>query len=224
MARTLSIIDLGIAPYQSVWDLQKKLQKERIAGEIDDTLILVEHPPVFTIGKTGKRKDIVGDDLFFQRTGIEVIETDRGGQVTYHGPGQIVGYPILDLKKHQPNITWYMRQLEEVLIQTLADFHIVAGRIQQYTGVWVGEKKIASLGVRMSRFVTMHGFCLNVASNLSHYAGIVPCGISHLGVTSFQELITPAPTLAEVKTRVTFNFSQTFAFTSIKTVDFKALG
>jgi lipoyl(octanoyl) transferase len=145
--------------------------------------------------------------------GVALHQAGRGGDVTYHGPGQLVGYPILDLKVRKPNITWYMRQLEEVLIRTLKDFEISAERIPEYTGVWVGEKKIASLGVRMSRFVTMHGFCLNVCNDLTHYAGIIPCGISHLGVTSIEESIAPAPTLLVVKERLIDRFREIFAFT-----------
>ena len=175
--------NIGRKSYKAVWDLQIKMQKQRIRGEIEDTLILVEHDPVYTLGKNADK-----DHLLQSRDeSVDVFNIERGGDITFHGPGQLVGYPILDLSNYKKSVSWYMRTLEQVLIETLIEFKIIAQQNDGLTGVWVGDEKIAALGVRISRWVTMHGFALNVNPDLSFYDGIIPCGIFDHGVTSMEQ-------------------------------------
>ena len=171
-----NILDLGLSDFNETWELQKKLQTKRILNEIEDHLLLVEHPPVYTLGKNAPKEhllNLVND--------ASVIQTDRGGNITFHGPGQLVGYPILDLNHYKRSITWYMRKLEQLIIDTLGDCGIIACRKKGLTGVWVKDKKIAALGVRISKWVTMHGFSINVNPNLEYYKSIIPCGIEDYG-------------------------------------------
>jgi lipoyl(octanoyl) transferase len=177
---SLSVRKLGLVSYNDAWALQNELHERRIAGEIDDTLLLLEHPHVYTIGRRGTHDDVLRPD-------VEVVETDRGGQVTYHGPGQLVGYPIIDLGP-AADLVGYVRRLEDVMIGALSRFGIEAGRDTGNTGVWVGNAKIGAIGVRVTRNVTKHGFALNVSTDLSYFAGIVPCGITDKGVTSMRVL------------------------------------
>jgi lipoate-protein ligase B len=194
-AHRIKILDLGREEYRKVWDLQKELQAKRIRNEIDDHLILVEHEPVYTLGKNAAEYHILEN----HPPGVKVYRVERGGDVTYHGPGQLVGYPILDLKCYRPSVSWYMRTLEEVLIRTVAEFGIPAGRKAGLTGVWVEDEKIAALGVRVSRWVTMHGFALNVNTDLSYYQGIIPCGLLECGVTSMAHYLDRPVEMATVK-------------------------
>ncbi len=203
---SIAIKDLHRLEYESAWDLQKRLQKDVQEGREQDTLILVEHEPVYTLGKNADSNHILQ-----QRPGdIKTYRIERGGDVTYHGPGQLVGYPILDLNRYTRSVSWYMRTLEEVIISTLNDFGIDAGRKEGLTGVWVDEVKIAALGVRVSRWVTMHGFALNVHPDLQHYSGIIPCGIFEYGVTSMAEILERSITLEEVKPVLIHHFTHTF--------------
>lgn len=215
--KKLSIIDLGLQPYRPVWDLQRKLQRQRIEQQILDTLIFVEHHPVYTIGKNGSDLHVIAGNDFLQAHGIEVVQVDRGGDVTYHGPGQLVGYPIFDLHQHKQSVSWYMRSLEELFIQVLSNYHIKGERSEGYTGVWVRNEKIVALGVRISRWVTMHGFAFNVNTNLAHFGGIIPCGIFHQGVTSLEKLLGQPVNMDEVKQLVVQAFQQVFDFTEIET-------
>lgn len=217
--KPLWFIDLGRFKYMPVWEFQKQLQQMRIANEIPDVLIFVEHPPVYTIGKNGTENHIIAPSQQLAKEGIEVIPVDRGGDVTYHGPGQLVGYPIFDLKQHRKSVSYFMRQLEEVFIQALKKWHIEAGRNEGYTGVWVGNDKIVALGVRISRWVTMHGFAFNVEPNLAHFNGIIPCGIFHLGVTSLRELLGHSVGLDNVKTPVLDAFQKCFGFSQIRQIE-----
>ena len=180
----IKLIHLERTPYKEVWNLQKKLQKERIKEEINDTIILTEHEPVYTLGKNANVNHLLPN----RDRNIEVFNIERGGDITFHGPGQLVGYPILCLKNYKPSITWYMRTLEQVIIDTLKNFSISATRRRNFTGVWVGDEKIAAMGVRISRWVTMHGFSININPDLKFYEGIIPCGIFEFGVTSMKEL------------------------------------
>lgn len=180
----IKLIHLERTPYKEVWNLQKKLQKERIKEEINDTIILTEHEPVYTLGKNANVNHLLPN----RDRNIEVFNIERGGDITFHGPGQLVGYPILCLKNYKPSITWYMRTLEQVIIDTLKNFSISATRRRNFTGVWVGDEKIAAMGVRISRWVTMHGFSININPDLKFYDGIIPCGIFEFGVTSMKEL------------------------------------
>jgi len=196
--------DLGLAPYQAVWDLQKKMQQQRIKGEIEDTLILVEHEPVYTLGKNADENHL----LQSRDESVDVFNIERGGDITFHGPGQLVGYPILDLSNYKKSVSWYMRTLEQLTIDVLENFGITAKRIEGLTGVWVGDEKIAAQGVRISRWVTMHGFALNVNPDLSFYEGIIPCGIFDHGVTSMEQLLGAKQDMETVKKIVIekFNF------------------
>ena len=198
--------NIGRKSYKAVWDLQKEMQQQRIKGEIDDTLILVEHDPVYTLGKNANE-----DHLLQSRDeSIDVFNIERGGDITFHGPGQLVGYPILDLSNYKKSVSWYMRTLEQVLIDTLIEFKIIAQRNDGLTGVWVGDEKIAALGVRISRWVTMHGFALNVNPDLSFYDGIIPCGIFDYGVTSMEQLLGETQNNDNVKNMVIEKFNKYF--------------
>jgi lipoate-protein ligase B len=198
--------DLGLAPYQAVWDLQKKMQQQRIKGEIEDTLILVEHEPVYTLGKNANENHL----LQSRDESVDVFNIERGGDITFHGPGQIVGYPILDLSNYKKSVSWYMRTLEQLTIDVLENFGITATRIDGLTGVWVGDEKIAAQGVRISRWVTMHGFALNVNPDLSFYDGIIPCGIFDHGVTSMEQFLGEKQDMETVKQVVIEKFNQHF--------------
>ena len=215
---TLWVVDLGQQPYRPVWEFQKKLNALRQANRIPDTLILVEHHPVYTIGKNGSDLHVVATDTFLKERGIEVVHVDRGGDVTYHGPGQLVGYPIFNLHYHRESVSWFMRQLEEVFIRLLGELGIPARREEGYTGVWVGDDKIVALGVRIRKWVTMHGFAFNVHTDLSFYDGIIPCGIFHKGVTSLHLLLENAPTLEAIKPDVVAQFRDIFGFHEVQTV------
>ncbi len=200
------IMDLGHAEFQKTWDLQKELQAKRIRNEIDDTLILVEHEPVYTLGKNADADHILQN----HPPGIKIFRIERGGDVTYHGPGQLVGYPILDLRNYGRSIGWYMRTLEELIIRTVAEFGIKAGRKEGLTGVWVDDEKIAAFGVRVSRWVTMHGFALNVHTDPSYYRGIIPCGIFQYGVTSMREVLDRPVSPEKVKEILIRHFTMLF--------------
>jgi len=187
---------LGTVDYREAWDLQEKLAIQRLSGEIPDTLLLLEHPPTLTLGRGANPANVVATAERLSRMGVAVVETNRGGDVTYHGPGQLVGYPILNLGQdpHRPDLHLYLRNLEEVLIRTLAAFRIDSGRFPGYTGVWTNPEtpnasKVAAIGIRTSRWITQHGFALNVCTDLSHFDLIVPCGIRGYAVTSLQLLL-----------------------------------
>src|SRR5215831_9681598 len=182
--KTLEIRRLGMMPYSDALALQRELVEERRADAIPDVLLLVEHPPVLTLGVRGDggRSHILATPEVLAAHGIEVFETGRGGDITYHGPGQIVGYPIVNLKPDRCDVHRYVRDLEEVLIRVAADYRINARRIDGLTGVWVGDEKLAAIGVRISRWVTSHGFALNVSTDLDYFSMIVPCGIADRGV------------------------------------------
>ncbi|MBT6516278.1 MAG: lipoyl(octanoyl) transferase LipB [Candidatus Marinimicrobia bacterium] len=198
--------NIGRKSYKAVWDLQKEMQQQRINGNIEDTLILVEHDPVYTLGKNANE-----DHLLQSRDeSVDVFNIERGGDITFHGPGQLVGYPILNLSNYKKSVSWYMRTLEQVLIDTLIEFKITAQRNDDLTGVWVGDEKIAALGVRISRWVTMHGFALNVNPDLSFYDGIIPCGIFDHGVTSMEQLLGETQNNDNVKNMVIEKFNKCF--------------
>ena len=200
------INDLGRKNYETVLSMQKDLQEQRIKGDIPDTLILVEHEPVYTLGKNANR-----DHLLQSRDkSIEVFNIGRGGDVTFHGPGQLVGYPILDLRNYKKSVSWYMRRLEELTIKVLKEFDIKGSRIKGLTGVWVNNKKIAAQGVRISRWVTMHGFSINVCPQLSYYDGIIPCGIFDHEVTSMEKCLKKRLNMGKIKNAVSKIFLDLF--------------
>ena len=182
--RALDVRDLGVMPYGEALELQRRLAEDRIAQRIPDTLLLVEHPAVITLGRGTKQTSLPIDPEALRARGIDVFEIERGGDVTYHGPGQLVGYPIIDLQQHKPDLHWYLRQLEQVLIDALGTFGIPAERNAGYTGVWTRGRKIASIGIHVRQWVTWHGFALNVTTDLSPFSLIVPCGIPDVVMTS----------------------------------------
>ncbi len=181
--------DLGVKEYAPTWELQRNLVALRQRGKIPDTLLLVEHPPTITLGKSAHAENILADPSRLASLGVALLSVDRGGDVTYHGPGQLVAYPILDLQNLKADVLWYVRQLEEVVIQTLNVFKIRAERLPGHTGVWVGDEKIAAIGVHVSRWVTSHGLALNVNTDLSGFDLIIPCGIRDKGVTSMAKIL-----------------------------------
>ena len=188
--RSLEVRHVGLLPYADALALQRALVEDRRAGRIGDLLLLVEHPHVLTLGVRGDggRSHVLVTDGALAARGLEVHATGRGGDISYHGPGQIVGYPILDLKPDRQDVHRYVRDLEEVLIRVAADYGVPAGRVSGLTGVWVGQEKLAAIGVRLSRWITSHGFALNVSTDLSYFDLIVPCGIADRGVTSLARL------------------------------------
>jgi lipoyl(octanoyl) transferase len=190
LPRILEVQWLGTVPYAEGVDLQKRLVEQRQLDAIPDQLLLLEHPPVITLGVKTRddRTHIVATPQTLEDEGVEVVESGRGGDVTYHGPGQLVGYPILDLRPDRCDVHRYVRDLEETLIQAVGRFDVVAERMPGLTGVWVGEKKLAAIGVRIARWITSHGFALNVTTKLEHFDLIVPCGIADKGVTSLEHL------------------------------------
>lgn len=186
----LDVIKTGNIDYQTAYNLQLELLEKRKNNEINDTLLLVEHPPVFTIGTSGTSDNITVSKEFLKSSGIDVFETNRGGDITYHGPGQIVGYPILNLKEHKKDLHWLLRSYEEVFIRLLKkEYDITAERIKGLTGVWVGDEKITAIGVGVRHWITYHGFAFNINPNLNHFSYIIPCGIMDKGVTSLTKIL-----------------------------------
>jgi len=203
---------LGCVPYTEALALQRSLVEERRAGRIGDTLLLLEHPHVLTLGVRGDggRSHVLATDEALASRGIEIHETGRGGDITYHGPGQIVGYPIVDLNPDRRDVHRYVRDLETVLIRTAADYGVEAGRIEGLTGVWVGDEKLAAIGVRIARWITSHGFALNVSTDLDQFNLIVPCGIADRGVTSLARLLGRPIDMAEVEFCIIEHFANVF--------------
>jgi lipoyl(octanoyl) transferase len=186
----LWVVNLGTVPYEEALELQRALARERISGAIpEDLLLLLEHPPVVTLGRSTKAGNLISSAEFLASKGVELFEVERGGDVTFHGPGQLVGYPIIDLKRHRLDLHWYLRQVEEALIRTLAAYSIPAERNTGFTGVWTNGRKIASIGVHARDWVTWHGFALNVTTDLSFFDLIIPCGIDGVTMTSIEREI-----------------------------------
>jgi lipoate-protein ligase B len=197
--------------YDEAWALQRRLVGERVRGEIPDTLILLEHPPVITLGRSGTHDHLLGSEAELEERGVAFVETDRGGDITFHGPGQIVGYAIVDLDARGRDLHRYLRDLETVLIRALAEFRIRAGRAQGLTGVWVEDAKVAAIGIRVSRWVTHHGFALNVDTDLSYFDLIVPCGIADGRVTSMEALLGRRIDRGDVEDALERAFGEVFA-------------
>ena len=222
MKKTIELYDLGLKPYQSTWDLQHAIQQKiidekRAEQNADfkgqrkhDALLFVEHPHVYTLGKSGNQEHLLRSTLELKEVDAEFVKTNRGGDITYHGPGQIVGYPILDLDRHFTDIHKYLRFLEEVIILVCADFGIKATRIDDLTGVWVNEQKICAMGIRCSRWVTMHGFAFNVNTDLKYFDYIIPCGIRDKKVTSLKSLLGKEIELKMVQEKIAFHFEKIF--------------
>lgn len=202
----IKIIDLGFLDYKNSWNYQKELQKKVLIGDCSDSIIFVEHDSVYTFGKNSDKSNL----LISKDSKIKIYETERGGEITYHGPGQIVCYPILNLKNFKQSVTWYMRALEEVIIETLKLFKIKSTRKDGLTGVWVEDEKIGAQGVRMTKWVTMHGFALNVNTDLRFFNDIIPCGIKDFGVTSIEKIIGKEQDLSLVKEHILISFAKVF--------------
>jgi lipoate-protein ligase B len=198
---SVSLIDLGLKPYPEVWQLQKELVEARSKGDVPDTLILVEHEHVITLGRKTTPEN-------FKPLGVPVFEVERGGDATYHGPGQLVGYPVIKMKV--PDVKNFLRALEEVLILASGKFSIDACRRENHTGVWVGEKKLASIGVAVTNWVTYHGFALNVNTEMSYFRLIKPCGLDPETMTSMEMLTGKKQDMESVKREVVRNFSRVF--------------
>ncbi len=209
--KQLILTYLGRTDFKETWDLQKQLFQLRVENKIPDILLLNEHNHVYTIGKSGNGNHLLANEEELRSTGARVYYNDRGGDITYHGPGQIVGYPILDLNKYYLDTHKYLRDIEEVLILTMKDFQIHGTRSEGMTGVWVGNNKIAAIGVKISRWITMHGFAFNVNTDLSYFDRIIPCGIFHKGVTSLQQVLNRAVDIFEVNHSITRNFEKVFS-------------
>lgn len=201
---------LGRVPYEQAWSWQRALVAARRAGTLPDVLLLLEHPPVYTLGRRGRAEHVLADAAEIAAAGAQVLWVDRGGDATFHGPGQLVGYPILDLRAWRTDTHAYVRALEAVLIAVLADYGVVGERDPGYTGVWVNGAKIAAIGVRIAGWVTSHGFALNVSTDLSAFARIVPCGIPDRPVTSLARELGQAPPLVEVAERAAVRLAEQF--------------
>jgi len=207
-------VDLGLIPYAEAYALQKRVVVARKLGLIDDVLFFCEHPHVITQGRNGKREHLLASESVLHQKSVEFFETSRGGDVTYHGPGQIVAYPILNLGAIRRDVVWYVRQLEEAMIRATAEFGIVAGREAGKTGVWVGEEKtsekLAAIGVHISRWVTSHGLAYNVSTDLRNFDLIVPCGIADRKATSLEKLLGRSVKLDEVKPKLAAHLAEVF--------------
>jgi lipoyl(octanoyl) transferase len=212
LGRKLSVLRLGVVPYDEALARQQALVEERRHGRVPDHLLLLQHPPVITLGaKThNSREHVLATPEALEAQGVGLFETGRGGDVTYHGPGQLVGYPILDLRPDRCDVHRYVRDLEETLIRVAAAFGVEAGRVDGLTGVWVGHEKLAAIGVRLSRWITSHGFAFNVTTNLSHFDLIVPCGITDRGVTSLERLLGRRVPMEEVEAAAVRAFCDVF--------------
>jgi lipoyl(octanoyl) transferase len=209
--RALEVRRLGLVPYADGLELQRALVEERRANRIPDTLLLLQHPHVVTIGvKKDGRSHILATPEQLSARGVEVFETGRGGDVTYHGPGQIVGYPILDLNPDRRDVHQYVRDLEEVMIRVCADYGVTAGRIKGLSGAWIADAKIGAIGVRISRWITSHGFAFNVTTDVDFFNLIVPCGIADRGVTSLASAVGHVPEIAGVEDRFVERFAAVF--------------
>lgn len=222
--QTVFFQDLGVRSYKEVWDYQEMLLKQNVQLKSDDLtkhnttnyLLFVEHTPVYTLGKSGHKEHVLISDEELQQKGIEFFHINRGGDITFHGPQQIVGYPILDLDKFKTDLGWYLRSLEEVIILTMAEYGIVGGRSKGETGVWIDadikgkERKICAMGIKCSRWITMHGFAFNVNTDLNYFNYIVPCGIQNKQVTSLEKELGYKLNYEEVKEKVQRNFEQVF--------------
>lgn len=209
--RDCLVWDLGHCEYLASLDLQRQVVQKRKSNEAPDCLLFVEYPNTITLGRGGNARHLLATPSELESKSVAYCETDRGGDITYHGPGQMIAYPILDLKCFRRDIDWYLRSLEQCTIETLEDFGIRSGRITGATGVWIGAEKIAAIGVRTSQWVTCHGIALNVNTDLDYFNLIVPCGLPSRGVTSLSVLMgNRAPGLGEVKSRFIFHFGRMF--------------
>src|ERR1700739_1009699 len=214
--KELLVIDLGLVEYGAAWELQRRVAAARKAGAIPDALLLCEHPHVITLGRSGKISNLRAPSEMLRQMGVSFFETNRGGDITYHGPGQLVGYPILNLAEIRRDVAWYVRSLEEAMIRATAEFGIPSRRVAGRTGVWVDvarsqdEEKLAAIGVHLSRWVTSHGFAYNVSTDLRYFDLIVPCGIAGKRATSLEKLLSRRVELQEVAPRIASHLGEMF--------------
>ncbi len=215
MKKEAWILNLETVPYEEAFELQKRMVEMRAQDTINDTLILLEHPPVLTVTRKATLKNILVSPEELEEKGISLCHTNRGGDITYHGPGQLVGYPIMNLKAHGKDLHGYVRNIEEILIKLLLDYNITAHRDKSNPGVWVGEEKIAAVGIAVkSSWTTMHGFSFNINPDLSHYSLIVPCGISDKGVTSLARLLGKTISRKDVCEKLIQHYGEVFNLTT----------
>lgn len=212
MQRIFYYTDLGLIDYQQAWDIQKNIFEKRYEQELPDVLFLLEHNHTYTLGKTADKNNLIGSEEYLNENNIKVYEIDRGGDITYHGPGQIVGYPIINLTDWKNDTHKYLRGIEEVIIRTCAEFGLNAGRNEKYTGVWIDNRKIAAIGIKVSRWITMHGFAFNVSTNLDFFNGIIPCGIRDKSVTSIQAEVGENIEKETVKSFLLKHFTDVFGY------------
>lgn len=210
--KILTYCDLGLIDYKEAWDLQQEIHSKRVSSDVDDILFLLEHPNTYTLGKTAHKENLVSSEDYLKQNKISVYDIDRGGDITYHGPGQIVGYPIVDLNNWFKDTHKYLRALEEVIIKTCEEYGLHCGRNEKHTGVWIDERKIAAIGIKVSRWVTMHGFAFNVNTDLKLFNGIIPCGIQDKSVTSLSNELKMDIDIQEVKEKLLKNFALIFDY------------
>ena len=216
--RILNYCDLDFIDYQQAWDLQKDILNLKVDEKINDVLFLLEHPHTYTLGKVADKKNLLGSEDYLHENKISVFDIDRGGDITYHGPGQIVGYPIIDLKKWKQDTHKYLRSLEEVIIKTCAEYGLKGNRDPKYTGVWIEDRKIAAIGIKVSRWITMHGFAFNINTDLNFFSGIIPCGIADKGVTSLKNELNKTVDISEAKEKLRNNFKEIFEYDNMISV------
>ena len=216
--RELTYCDLESIDYKKAWDLQKNTFEMRHQKKVSDVLYLLEHPHTYTLGKTADKSHLISSQKFLSEKKISVYDIDRGGDITYHGPGQIVGYPIIDLNDWKNDTHKYLRALEEVIIRTCGDYDLQGIRDPKYTGVWIENRKIAAIGIKVSRWITMHGFAFNVNTDLSLFNGIVPCGIFDKGVTSLEKELGRQIEISEVKPKLLNYFKEIFEYKKINII------
>ena len=215
--KILTYCNLGFIDYKEAWDIQKEIFSKRVSGEVEDVLLLLEHPNTYTLGKTAHKENLIGSEHYLMENQISVYDIDSGGDITYHGPGQIVGYPIIDLNNWFKDTHKYLRALEEVIIKTCGEFGLNSERNPKHTGVWIGDRKIAAIGIKVSRWITMHGFAFNVNTDLNLFNGIIPCGIQDKSVTSLSKELNKEISIQELKEKLLNNFSDVFNYNKLIT-------
>lgn len=221
--KTLTYCDLGFIDYKEAWDLQNEIHSKRVACDVEDFLFLLEHPNTYTLGKTAHKENLISSEDYLKQNQISVYDIDRGGDITYHGPGQIVGYPIIDLNNWHNDTHKYLRVLEEVIIKTCGDYNLNCERNPKHTGVWIEDRKIAAIGIKVSRWVTMHGFAFNVNTDLNLFNGIIPCGIQDKTVTSLNKELGKEADVREVKSKLLENFITHFGYNELKRIQKEAI-
>jgi len=216
-------LELGLTDYKEAWDFQKEILEFKKTNKFPDVILTTEHNHVYTLGKAGDRDHLLLNEAGLREKNISYYEIDRGGDLTYHGPGQIVCYPIFDLHNYSLDTHKYLRDLEEVVIRTLKEYGIESSRDEQYTGVWVGNEKICAIGIKISRWITMHGLAFNVNTDLDYFGNIIPCGIFHKGVTSMKKIIGTETNINEVTQKLLHNFIQVFNLSGVTPIDYDFL-